>query len=485
MEELRALAGAVNLLSWDQETYMPPRGAAARGEQLAALQGLGHERLVDPRLGEALERAEAAPGDEERRAALAALRFDRDRAVRVPVALVKELARSQSRGVQAWRTAREASAFARFAPELTHLVELRREMADALGVPPGGERYDALLEGYEPGMRVARLEPLLRRLAGWLAPLADRAASATVEDGFLRGRFEAGAQWDFTLELLEAMGFDLQAGRQDRSAHPFSTGIDPGDVRLTTRIHEELPLSAIFSTLHEGGHGLYEQGLPERWRGSVLGAAASYGLHESQSRLWENQVGRSLPFWRHFLPRLAARFPSLAGVPVEAFHRAANKVERTLIRVEADEVTYNLHIVLRFELEVALLRGQLQVADLPAAWSDRCAALLGVRPARDAEGCLQDIHWAWGEIGYFPTYTLGNLYAASLFAAAGRDLPGLEEEIGTGNLAPLLGWLREKVHRAGRTLPAEELVRRATGAGLTDEDLRRALTAKVERLCRT
>jgi len=494
MADLRALGGAAAVLAWDQETYLPRRGSEARGEQLAALQGVLHERLCDPRLGDALARLEGAlgpagdPGDPadptgERRAAARALRFDRERAVRIPGELVRGLALAQSAGVEAWREAREQSRFARFAPALASLVRLRREMADALGVPAGGERYDALLDGYEEGMRVSRLAPLFRRLTGWLTPLVDRLAAAPPpDDSFLRGRFDAEAQWAFTLELLEAVGFDGEAGRQDRSAHPFTQGIDPGDVRLTTRVLEALPLSSIFSTLHEAGHGLYEQGLPRRWRSSVLGAAPSMGLHESQSRLWENLVGRSLPFWKAFLPRLAARFPQLGGVTPERFHRAVNKVERSLIRVEADEVTYNLHVVLRFELELSLLRGELEPDDLPGAWNERSQAILGLTPPSDAEGCLQDIHWAWGEFGYFPTYALGNLYAASLHAAARRALPGLDGELEAGRLAPLLGWLRQHVHAAGRTLPAEEVVRRATGAGLDDADFRRYLTEKYQGL---
>ena len=480
MAEVKALGGASALLQWDQETYMPPSGAEARGEQLAAIQGTLHERLTAPAVAEALAAAERdGAGDPDREAALRVLRLDHDRAARLPGELVRALARAQADGNAAWHAAREAKEFGPFAPKLETLLALRREQADAWGVPEGGQAYDALLEAYEPGMRVARLEPILARLVSWLVPLvAEVTARPPPEDGFLRGTFDADAQWAFTLELLDAMGFDRAAGRQDRSIHPFSLGLDPGDVRLTTRIREHAPLSAIFSTLHEGGHGLYEQRLPAALRHSVLCAATSMGLHESQSRLWENLVGRSIPFWRCFLPRLARRFPRLEGVPVERFVAAVNRVERTLVRTESDEVTYNLHIVLRFELELALVRGALRVRDLPEAWNARSEALLGVRPRDDVEGVLQDIHWSSGDLGYFPTYTLGNLYAASLFAAARRALPDLDDRLAAGELRPLADWLGEKVHAVGRRKDAEEIVRDATGAGLRDDDLEADLRAR-------
>ena len=491
MADLRALQGAVTLLTWDQETYLPKAGAEARGEQLATLQGLYHEKLTAPELGDAMEKAEDRPfspalspaggeGEEAAwRAALRALRFDRDRAVKVPARLVRELARRQSSALVAWREAREESRFERFAPELEQLLALRREQAQAIGVPEGGELYDALLDGYEEGMRVARLEPLFRRLQGWLAPLVERlAARPPPPDPFAGRRFDSEQQWQLTLEVLGAMGFDLEAGRQDRSIHPFTLGVDPRDVRLTTRLLEDAPLSALFSTLHEGGHGLYEQGLPAAQRRTFVCAAASLGLHESQSRLWENLVGRSRPFWSHLLPRLRARFPALADVDLDTFLRAVNRVERTLIRTESDEVTYNLHIALRFELELGMLRGELSVKDLPQAWDDAMERLLGVRPQRVAEGVLQDLHWAWGELGYFPTYTIGNLYSASLFAAARAALPRLDDDLAAGRLLPLRDWLREHVHRHGRALPAEEIVRRATGRGLSDDDFRAYLETK-------
>ncbi len=486
MADLRAFQGAANVLLWDQETFMPARAAPARGEQLATLQAVVHERLVAVDLGDALAAALSDPAlDATFRAALHPLGVERDRALKVPERLVRELAELQSAALPAWREARQRSEFALFAPHLERLVALKREQAACLGVPDGGEAYDALLDVYEEGMRVARLEPLFRRLVGWLAPLVDRiAARPAPPNPFAGRRFDPDRQWAFSLEVLRALGFDLEAGRLDRSAHPFTLSADPGDVRLTTRILEDQPLSAVMGTVHEAGHGLYEQGLPLAHRRDFLGQAPSMGIHESQSRLWENLVGRSLPFWRHFLPRLKVLFPELAGVSLEDFHRAANRVERSPIRVEADEVTYNLHIALRFELEVALLRGSLEVRDLPAAWDDGMERLLGVRPRRDSEGVLQDVHWATGDVGYFPTYALGNLYAATLFDAARRALPDLDDDLGSGRFAPLLGWLRENVHRHGRALEADEIVLRATGSGLRDDDFRTYVEAKYGELYR-
>jgi carboxypeptidase Taq len=492
MADLQALQAAVSVLAWDQETYMPPRGAAARGAQVAALQAVVHGKLVSPALGDALA-ACAGERDPDRAAAVRALAHDRARAAAVPERLVRALAEAQSASLPAWRGARERADFAAFAPHLEGLLAIRREMAAcwlpaldrAAGEAPP-EPYDALLEGNEEGMRVSRLAPILERIAGWCAPLVQRIAGAPApDDGFLRRRFDPDAQWALSLELLEAVGFDLEAGRQDRSVHPFSQGIDRRDVRLTTRILEDQPLPCFYGTLHEAGHGLYEQGLPAELSGSVLCAAPSMGIHESQSRLWENLVGRSRPFWEAFLPRMARRFPAqLAGVTPERMYAAVNRVERTPIRVESDEVTYNLHVVLRFQLELALLRGDLAVRDLPAAWNDRMVALLGLRPRDDAEGVLQDIHWAWGDLGYFPTYTLGNCYAATLFAALRRARPALDDELRRGDLSGVLGWLRANVHAAGRRLSAEEIVRRATGTGLDDADLRAYLERKYGELYR-
>ncbi len=471
MQELRDLQGLIGLATWDQETYLPAKAGPARAQQLSTLQGLHHERLVDPRLGEALANAATQDLSEDGRAMVRVLSREREREVRVPSALVKALAEAQSHALHAWREARKARRFAVFQPALRRLLELRREQADAYG--HGGERYDALLEGHEPGMRVERLTPVLTALREHLIPMVAKLAAArrAVPRLFDGRRYDKDAQWAFTLRLLRDIGFDLEAGRQDLSIHPFTGGTHPQDVRLTTHVDESSPLPAIFSTIHEAGHGLYEQGFsPEHYR-TPLAAAPSMGLHESQSRLWENLVGRSRPFWEHYFPALRAAFPeALSGVELEGFHAAVNEVSPSLIRIESDEVTYNLHIALRYELELLLVRDELPLDELPAAWNARMEKYLGIVPPDDARGVLQDIHWAWGELGYFPTYSLGNLYAASLYRAAERAIPDLSGHLRRGELLPLRDWLRTHVHAQGFRMPAEELVRGVTGQGLTDTD---------------
>ncbi len=470
MRELKDLSGIIGLATWDQETYLPPKAEAARAAQLSTLQGLYHERLVAPEVADWLARVGAAPQSDDERAMVRLLSRERDRAVRVPVDLVRALAEAQGAALTAWRVAREGRDFAAFAPALQRLLSLRREQADAIGHE--GERYDALLAGFEPGLSTARLMPVLHALRDQLVPLVQALDGWPPGPDVLAGlRFPADAQWRFTVELLGRLGFDLEAGRQDKAVHPFTGGTHPTDVRLTTRISEENLSAALFSTIHECGHGLYEQGFRPEDHRSVLAQAPSMGLHESQSRLWENLVGRSLPFWKALYPRAQASFPSQLGtVSLEAFHAALNRVARSPIRVEADEVTYNLHIVLRTELELELLRGNLAAADLPAAWNAASQQLLGLQPQDDVKGVLQDIHWAWGELGYFPTYALGNLYAASLLRACEAAVPGVWEAIAAGDFLPLRSWLRTHVHAEGARLDAEDLVRKVTGTGLTDVD---------------
>jgi len=479
--ELRDLTSAAALLSWDQETMLPKRGAAGRARQLATLAGLRHERFIDPRVGERIAECEAAPGrfDEEERAQLRELARDWRRATKLPKELVEELAAAESAALEAWRDARARGDWKAFAPDFGRLLALIRRKVAILGFEKNP--YDGLLDEYERGATEAALERLFADLRARLAPMVAAVLERRdrVDARVVRQRFDEARQEELAATIVRAMGFDLEAGRIDRSSHPFCSGIAAGDVRLTRRFVADDLRPALFGVIHEAGHGLYEQGLPERLDRTPLGEACGLGVHESQSRLWENVVARSLPFWRAFAPVAVRVFPEqLRGATAEQLWRAVNQVERSLIRVEADELTYNLHVAVRFEVERALVRGDLPLADLPGAWNETMQRLLGVTPANDAEGCLQDIHWSMGALGYFPTYTLGNLYAAQLFEAAQREITGLDAAIARGELLPLRDWLRAKVHAHGRRYEASELIERATGSPPTAEPFLRHLKTK-------
>jgi carboxypeptidase Taq len=479
MRDLSALARVSSLLNWDQETYMALQGADARGRQAAIMGVVRHERLTDPALGDLLEQAAAEELDESRAAMVRNLRRDRDRAVKVPAQLIRRLAIAQARGSTAWRVARAEADFELFRPALEEVIAVKREEAAAIAVD--GERYDALLDVYEPGMRVTTLEPLLGGLRDELTALIARIGDAPpLPVPPFQGRIFADAdQWDLTMRMVADLGFDLTAGRQDRSAHPFTSTMALRDVRLTTRIDERDPFDAIFSSLHEAGHGLYEQGFDPAYEDTPLAEAPSFGIHESQSRLWENVVGRSREFWRHYEPVMHAMFPAaMAGATAEDLFREANRVQPSLIRVEADEVTYNLHILVRFQLELGVLREELEAADLPAAWNELYQQLLGIRPQNDAVGVMQDIHWSQGDFGYFPSYTLGNLYSAMLWRSYAGGNPQAGEQIGRGEFAPLLEWLRERVHRRGAIEDADVIIGRATGAELSAQPFVDYLWAK-------
>ncbi len=479
MRDLSALARVSSLLNWDQETYMALQGADARGRQAAIMGVVRHERLTDPALGDLLEQAAAEELDESRAAMVRNLRRDRDRAVKVPAQLIRRLAIAQARGSTAWRVARAEADFELFRPALEEVIAAKREEAAAIAVD--GERYDALLDVYEPGMRVTTLEPLLGGLRDELTALIARIGDAPpLPAPPFQGRIFADAdQWDLTMRMVADLGFDLTAGRQDRSAHPFTSTMALRDVRLTTRIDERDPFDAIFSSLHEAGHGLYEQGFDPAYEDTPLAEAPSFGIHESQSRLWENVVGRSREFWRHYEPVMHEMFPAaMAGATAEDLFREANRVQPSLIRVEADEVTYNLHILVRFPLELGVLREELEAADLPAAWNELYQRLLGIRPQNDAVGVMQDIHWSQGDFGYFPSYTLGNLYSAMLWRSYAGGNPQAGEQIGRGEFAPLLEWLRERVHRRGAIEDADVIIGRATGAELSAQPFIDYLWAK-------
>jgi len=493
LAEVADLAHAAAVLEWDQETYMPPGGAEARGRQIATLRRFAHERFVDERVGEWIEGAEGE-GDLDR-ALLRVTARDWRRATLLPGRLVAEKAEASARAKGAWKAAREADRFDLFAPHLEQILSLAREEADLVRPLVAGERgsayapsdadarYDALLDAYEPGASAAGVAAVFGELREGLVPLVAAVAEAEPpDDAFLRRPFDADAQWAFGLDIAQALGYSLDHGRQDRSAHPFTTAFGVTDVRITTRVDPDFFPTAFFSTVHEAGHGIYEQGFAPELAGTPLADGASLGVHESQSRLYENLVARSAPFWKWAYPMLQARFPHLGDVPRKAFVRAVNKVEPSLIRVEADELTYHLHVLLRFELERALLAGDLAVDDLPAAWNERMAEYLGVVPPSDADGCLQDIHWSLGAVGYFPTYTLGTLMSAQLWTAADDDLDGLDAQLEAGAFEPLLGWLRDKVHRWGRAKTAGQILRDATGQDLEAGPWLAYARGKVERL---
>jgi carboxypeptidase Taq len=485
LREAATLHAVGELLSWDQETMMPPGAAEFRAEERSLVSAEAHRRDTDPRIGELLARCEADPAltaDPATAADLREIRRDYERAQKLPVDLVAELTQTSALAVEAWREAREKSDFASFRPWLDRLVDLQRRRAACLGTPPRGEPYDALLEDYEPGMTGAELERIFGGLRRELRPLIGELTSSGrgPKDAPLRLEAPNDVQHAFSQRLLEHLAFDKQAGRLDASTHPFSTGLGPGDTRITIRKKGESFLEAVGSTLHEAGHALYEQGLPKATLfGRPLSQPASLGIHESQSRLWENQVGRSRPFWSWALPQAIADGAPLSGLTVDDVHGAINVVRPGLIRVGADEATYNLHIMLRFDLERAMIRGDLRPADLPGAWNERIRADLGVDVPDDRRGCLQDIHWASGALGYFPTYTLGNLYAAQLWEAAASALPDLEQELARGAFAALLDWLRRNVHAHGRRFSAGELCRQATGQALDHAPLMRHLRTKL------
>ncbi len=485
--ERAVLASCSALLGWDEQTYMPTGGAENRGNQLALLAGLHHDRATDPQIGALLHEAEGsalvADPDSPEAANVRELRRSYDRQTRLPRTLVEELARATSRGHSEWVAARQAKDFPRLRPTLETIFRLKRDEAECLGYED--TPYDALLDEYEPGARSRDLAAVFEALRMELVPLVRAIAAAPdrPDRSILTREYPLDRQKVFGEAVAAAVGFDFRRGRLDPTEHPFCTGIGPGDTRITTRYDVRNFGDAFFGVLHEVGHGLYDQGLDPAHHGTPMGEAVSLGIHESQSRLWENVVGRGRPFWDYWFPLARQVFREALGeVSPDAFVFAVNAVEPTLIRVQADEVTYNLHVLIRFELERALLCGDLAIADLPGAWAEKYAHYLGVTPGHDAEGCLQDIHWSVGLIGYFPTYTLGNLYAAQLFDRADADLGGLAPAFSRGEFSGLLGWLRARVHGEGQRFRAADLARRITGSSLDTGPFVRSLRAKYAAL---
>ena len=481
---LADLGGVHSLLFWDQNTMMPPRGAVSRGDLAATLETISHELLTAPALGTLLDALEPWAAEQDPDAddvrLIRELRRDFEKAVRVPTSLAAESSRAAALGQAAWQEARAAADFSRFRDALALQLELRHRYVACF---EGFEHpYDVLLDDFEPGMTTAQVRPLLAELVEGLVPLVDEAADDAPPPvgGPFGGPYAVEDQRLAVMDILEGVGFDPDGWRLDVAPHPFAQRISPGDVRITTRYDLHDFTGAYYAALHEFGHGLYEDGIPERLSRSLLGHPVSLGVHESQSRLWENLVGRSRPFCVWALPRLAAQLPGhLDGMSVDELYRGVNAVHRSLVRVEADETTYNLHIVLRFELELALIEGTLAVDDLPHAWNEGMHRMLGLDVPDDAHGVLQDVHWGAGLIGYFPTYTLGNLMAAQLWETLRGDLPELDAQLERGEFAPLRGWLRDNVHAHGRKLPPRELLSRVTGQELAVAPFLDYLRAKL------
>ena len=465
--ELLHLDQTIGLMSWDEETKLPSMGRAQRGEQLATLEGIRHGILTADDIGDLIEEVAQQREDDVRwTRELALLRRLRRQSLAVSEELIRDLAKAKSRSLGAWEDAYAANDFSRFAPAFVKLLTLVRERAVTLA--RGGDPYDSLLDEYEPGMSRSRLDPVLANLKLKLVPLVEKLSAATAGNSeLLNGReFSEHGQWDLCRRILTAIGFDFERGRLDRSTHPFTAQMGSHDVRLTIRVREDDLPSAVLTTLHEGGHGLYDQGFMPTDRDSFLGEAPSMGLHESQSRLWENHIGRSRSFWHRWFPTIQAIFPDATiGLEGEDFFKVVTAIKQTSSRVNADEVSYHLHILLRYELERALISGDLTVHDLPSAWNDRSQSLFGNTPASDRDGVLQDSHWSVGMFGYFPSYTIGSLYAAQL-AAAYQSAHGLTGDLDGGEFQHLLAWLRSHVHQIGHRMAAEDVIRKITGIGL-------------------
>ncbi len=484
--ELSLLEHTSALLGWDQETLIPEKGFSERADQLALLESISHSKLTSPRMGELFDSLGFDGNHPEGGEGLSAgdrafLRYfyrRYHRAVCLPEELATEMVRAASLGQSVWVQARKESDFSKFAPALEKMLSLTKEAAKLIGT--GEHPYDSLIDEYEPGMRKAELDVVFGSLKMELQSLVARIGSAVQPNtAFFKKDFTNEAQEKFGRFILDEMDYPLDRGRLDISAHPFTTTLGSDDVRITTRFGESHPLSSLFSVIHEAGHGLYELGFSDEIRGNILATGTSLGIHESQSRTWENLIGRSRSFWKRYYPDARRIYGSaLDGIDSETFYKAVNAVNPSLIRVDADEVTYSLHVILRYELEVALLEGTLSVDELPETWNNKMEEFLGIRPENDALGVLQDVHWSAGLVGYFPTYALGNLYGSQFMNKVRKDIPNLDSEVEKGNLSVLLSWLRENIHSYGSALTAGEICRKVTGESLDARYFTRYLADK-------
>ncbi len=485
--EVYDLQGVASLLHWDQTTYMPPRGSEARGRQAALIASLAHQKFTDPAIGKLLDELrpyeESLPYDSDEASLIRVTRKEYERATRVPVDFAAEFTQHTAATYEAWARARPNNDFSLVRPYLEKTLDYTRRLANFF---PGYEHIaDPLIDFSDEGMTVSVLRPLFTQLKEHLVPLVEAiTAQEPPDDSCLHKHYPEEAQLAFGLEVIRRFGFDFERGRQDKTRHPFMTKFSLYDIRITTRVKENDLSEAMFSTFHEAGHAMYEQGIRLEYEGTPLADGTSSGVHESQSRLWENLVGRSRIFWEHFYPKLQATFPEqLGNVDLDTFYRAINKVQRSLIRTDADEVTYNLHVIIRFELELALLEGKLEVKDLPDAWRAAYEENLGITPPDDKDGVLQDVHWYHGPIGgAFQGYTLGNILAAQFFEKAIETHPSIPEEIRNGEFGTLHGWLRENIYQHGKKYTPQELVRRVTGQDMTIEPYIRYLKRKFGEL---
>ena len=470
--EISDLGSAGAVLGWDEATYMPKGGAVARGRQSATISRIRHEKLIDPALGALIDRltsyAESLPRDSDDAALIRIARRDYEKAIKVPAEWVERASRHGSASYDAWIRARPANDFATMRPYLEKTIELSREYAGFFA--PYDRILDPLIDDSDQGMTTASIQKLFAELRRELVPIVRAIADQPVaDDRCLHSSFGEAAQLSFSLDVASRLGYDLNRGRLDKTHHPFCTKFGGGDVRITTRVREDDLGDALFSTVHEAGHAMYEQGVSAALDGTPLGSGVSAGVHESQSRLWENVVGRSRAFWEHFFPMLQRLYPEqFQGVALDTFYRAINKVERSLIRTDADEVTYNLHVMLRFDLELDLLEGRLAVKDIPDAWRARMKSDLGIEPPDDRDGCLQDVHWYGGGLGGgFQGYTIGNILSAQFYAAATKASPGIPSDIAAGEFKTLHGWLTDNLYRHGRKFTPNDLIKRATGEPMT------------------
>ncbi len=468
MQKRSDLYHAIALMHWDQEINLPSEGDSFRSQQIATLSGISHEMFTSDEMGELLDklyeqRKQLSPKATRN---VEETKRDYDKRQKYPTDFVTQLSRAQSEALQAWKEAQEEDQFKKFAPHLARLVELRRKECEIIGYDD--HPYDALLDQYEPYTKTKDIENIFTQVKEQLVPFVHQLLSSSQPDtSSLQQHYPHDKQWDFGNYLLQELGYNFEAGRQDIALHPFTISFNPNDVRLTTRINEYDLREMPWSTIHEAGHALYEQGLPEEQYGLPLGEAVSLGIHESQSRLWENNVGRSWSFCKAFFPILKAYFPNaLFDVSLSELYRALNIVQPSLIRTAADELTYHLHILIRFEIEKALIEDQLPVKDIPALWNKKYKKYLDIEVPSDQQGVLQDIHWSHGSFGYFPTYSLGSFYAAQFFQQAQADIPQLSQKIEERQFAPLLSWLRENIHQHGRRYSAQELCTQITGAPL-------------------